>query len=54
MIHINIKPKPKRSFAATFGANTVNAFLNAFAKIENDQICIDELAMMTFPKNLLN
>ena len=54
MMFINIKPKPQRSFAVTFGQATVKKFLGNFAKKEGDSICIDGKDMMTFPESLLN
>ena len=54
MIFINIKPKPKRSFAVTFGQEVVQKFLGSFAKIEDGSICIDDKDMMTFPEHRLN
>ena len=53
MMYISIKPKPQKTFAETFGHSTVYKFLKNFSTTEDEEICIDGLTMMTFPKNLL-
>ena len=53
MMYISIKPKPQKTFAEMFGQSTVHKFLQNFSNVENDEICIDGLTMMTFSKNLL-
>ena len=53
MMYISIKPKPQKTFAETFGPVTIRKFLNNFSTIENEEICIDGLPMMTFQRNQL-
>ena len=50
---ISLKPKPKGSLAETFGHTVVHKFLTNFSVINGDEICVDDLAMMTFSKALI-